>query len=236
MGSEASMQIFWLPEFLKVETETPEVPAADAPAPAAPAPDAAAAPKREARPHLRGITLPASNEKPILVFFHWPHEDGVRGKQIQRFCRGPLDDVDFVKVSPLFRCVEINTRDSSPALVEEAHVKGTPTLMVCGPDGTIAWRTEDTSMNGKALAAALRKVLQDEFPARWAEVEKEIKAQKEGLRTARELLAKGKDEDAAEALRTIEGSDVRFTDEWTEARKELAEVEKKLKEKEKAAK
>ncbi|NUN52976.1 MAG: hypothetical protein HUU06_09360 [Planctomycetaceae bacterium] len=166
----------------------------------------------------------------MLVYFHWPHEDGDRGKRIVKFCGGPLDDEAFVRTAPLFHCVEVNTKDSEANLVAEAKVTTTPALLLCAPDGTIFWRSEDAKVSGKALAAALRKALAEEMPARWAEIEKEMKFQVETLREGKALAARKKWEDAAFALRQVVGSDVRFTGEWEEARTLLREAEAKAEE------
>ncbi len=228
------MQVAWVPELLRVRTATdrdagPAAPSPDPGVPAAP-PSKDGAKAKAPRPLLRGLEIPRENEKPILVYFHWPHEDGARGKQVVKFCSGPMDDEAFVRVSPLYLCVEINTKDSEPRLVEEAKVTGTPAVLVCDPEGGIVWRTDDTGLSGKALAAALRRVLQEEFPARWAEVEKEMKFQRETISGARRLLAARKTEEAVRDLGLIIDSEVRFTEEWTEARRLLKEAEKKAEE------
>lgn len=225
------MQVQWVAELLRVRTATDgAAPVTGTPeAPEAGKPEAGkAAEKTETRPRLRGLDLPRNGEKPVLVYFHWPHEDGDRGKRIVKFCSGPMDDEAFVRMTPLFHCVEVNTRDSESRLVEEAKVASTPALLVCAPDGTIVWRSDDGRLSGKALAASLRKVLQEEFPGRWTEIEKEMKFQKETLAEARALSAQRRHEDAAFALRQVVGSDVRFTEEWAEARKVLADVERRV--------
>ena len=221
----------WNPELLKVRTATGE--AEEAPAPEAK--PAAQADKEEKKadvlPVLRGLELPKNNEKPVLVYFHWPHEDGARGKQVVKFCSGPLDDEVFVRVTSLFRCVEVNTRDSDGKLVEEAKVRATPSLFVCRPDGAILWRTEDTALSGRALAETLKKVLREKLPKSWEAIEKEIAEQKKNLSEARRLFAAGKDEDAMPFVNLVVGSEVRFTDAWAEGVKTLREQEKKAAEK-----
>jgi hypothetical protein len=180
---------------------------------------------------LRGLDLPRALEKPVLVYFHWPHEDGARGKQVLKFCNGPLDDEAFVRVTPLFHCVEVNVRDSEQRLVEESRVKGTPALAVCRPDGTILWRAEEPPTAGKALAATLQRVLRERLPELWAGVEKEIAEQRKNLAEARRLLAANKEEEGLGFLNLVVGSDVRFTDAWAEAVKTLRETEKRAAEK-----
>ncbi len=198
----------------------------------APAPEAKAEAKpAEVLPTLRGLELPRGNEKPVLVYFHWPHEDGARGKQVVKFCNGPLDDEVFVRVTSLFHCVEVNTRDSDVKLVEEAKVRTTPSIFVCRPDGAILWRTEDTALSGRALAETLKKVLREKFPKVWESVEKEVAEQKKNLSEARRLFAAGKDEDAMTFVNLVVGSEVRFTDAWAEGVKTLREQEKKAAEK-----
>ncbi len=209
------------------EGETPATPAGKVD----PAGKAEKVEKKEERPLLRGLVLPRDNEKPILVYFHWPHEDGDRGKRIVKFCSGPLDDEAFVKVAPLFHCIEVNTRDSEEKLVAEAKVAATPALLVCAPDGTIVWRSEDPKLSGKVLAAALRRVVEAEFPERWERIAKEMKSQAESLKEGKAHAAQKKWEEAAFSFRWIVGSDVRFTEEWAEARRLLVEADRKLEEK-----
>ena len=182
---------------------------------------------------IRGLELPRGGEKPILVYFHWPHEDGDRGKRVVKFCGGPLDDEAFVRVTPLFHCIEVNTRDSEEKLVDEAKVRVTPTLALCRPDGSVVWRTEDTGISGKALAETLKKTLRTRFPDEWKKVEEEVAAQKKAMAEAKALLAANKTEEATGLLNTVVDSDVRFTDEWALAVKVLREEQKKAEEKEK---
>jgi hypothetical protein len=232
----------WFPELLRVRTSTGD---ADAPA-AQPAPEPAPGAKPEAEQPskdeapvltLRGLELPKDLRKPVFVYFHWPHEDGDRGKRIVKFCTGPMDDEAFIRVSFLFHCVEVNTRDSEQRLVGEAKVLSTPAILVCRPsDMAIVWRTEDAGLGGKALAAALKKVVQDRFPERWAAAEKEAKAQQDALLEARRLLAAKKTDDAMNALAGIVEGDVRYTEEWSDARKMLRDLEKKAEEEKQAGK
>ena len=224
------MAVRWFPELLRVRTATG---AEEAPAPAA-KPEAKAEPKDgackvEDLGLIRGLDLPRGLEKPVLVYFHWPHEDGDRGRRVVKFCNGPLDDEAFVRVTPLFHCVEVNTRDSDANLVEESRVRATPTLLVCRPDGSVVWRSEDTGITGKVLAGVLKKVLKDRLPEAWAGIEKEMAAQKASVAEARRLFAEGKTEDAMMAVNLVVNSDVRFTDEWAESVKVLREQERKAK-------
>lgn len=234
----------WNPQLLHVRTATAEVAPEEAAKPET-KPEAKADPKTDAKPEgkaeealpvLRGIEIPEGNDKPILVYFHWPHEDGTRGRQVLKFCGGPLDDEAFVRVTSLFRCIEVNTRDSEAKLVDEAKVRTTPSLLLCRPDGAILWRTEDTSLTGKALAETLKRLLREKMAERWDAIEKEIASQRKDIVEARRLLAAGKTEDAMPLVNRVVGSDVRFTDAWAEGVRTLREEEKKAAEAEKKAK
>jgi hypothetical protein len=230
MSVDPLLAVKWYPELLRVRTATGAAEEGEAKPPVAPA----AEEKPASLGTLRGLDLPKDLEKPVLVYFHWPHEDGDKGKRVVKFCSGPLDDESFVRVTSLFHCVEVNTRDSEARLVDEAKVKATPSIMVCRPDATILWRTEETGMSGKALGEALKTVLREKFPEAWEAVQKEITAQKKNLAEARRLLGAGKREDAIMALNLVVGSDVRFTETWSEGVKALREQEKKAAEEEKA--
>jgi hypothetical protein len=237
----------WYPSLLRVRTatngpdeeeEAPE-PGTDAGDPAAPAGgegkdgDAAAdgsAEKRADLGSIRGLDLPRGLDKPLLVYFHWPHEDGERGRRVVKYCSGPLDDEAFVRVTPLFHCVEVNVRDSEERLVAESGLRGTPSMAVCRPDGTILWKTEEAAGNGRALAETLKKVLRTRFAPGWERIEKEAKEQKVHLADARRHLAARKTEEALASLNLVVNSDVRFTDEWAQAVKLLREEEKKAEE------
>ncbi|MCI0588009.1 MAG: hypothetical protein L0323_14345, partial [Planctomycetes bacterium] len=232
--------IRWYPVLLRVRTATGEVKGqeesglederpADGAAPAAGGDKAASA---EEKPvdlgTIRGLEVPrGAGSKPVFVYFHWPHEDGDRGKRIVKFCTGPLDDPVFVRVTSLFHCVEVNTRDSEERLVEEAKVRTTPTVLVCRPDGSVVWRSEEASLGGRALAEALKGVLRTRFPEVWREAEKEAVEQRKNLLEARRLLAAKKTEDAMGFLNLVVNSDVRYTEEWVQAVKLLREEEKK---------
>ena len=249
MAFDPLFQVRWYPAILRVRTATvAEEPAAEGEAPKAPETEAKPAPEAKAdekpaadkqekakvapdaeEPALviRGLSVPRDGDKPLLVYFHWPHEDGDKGKRVVKFCGGPLDDEAFVRVTPLFRCIEVNTRDSEERLVDEAKVRVTPTLAVCRPDGSVVWRTEDTGLSGKALAETLKKQIRTRFPEDWKKVEAEVAAQKKSVAEARALLASGKTEEALIALNGIVDSDVRFTDEWAQAVTVLREEQKK---------
>jgi hypothetical protein len=219
--------IRWYPVLLRVRTATGTE---KAPAPEA-KPDPSAAPegeKAEDLGTLRGLEIPrAAEDKPIFVYFHWPHEDGERGRRIVKFCSGPLDDPVFIRMTPLFNCVEVNTRDSEPRLVEEAKVRTTPAVLVCRPDGSIVWRSDESTLGGRALADALKGVLRTRFPAYWEGIEKQAAEQKKALAEARRLFAAKKTDEAMGTLYPILDSDVRFTDEWAQAVKIVREEEKK---------
>jgi hypothetical protein len=231
--------VLWNPELLRVRTATveSEEPAAPAPekdgkandgkAPEKDAPKAAEAEKEPELGTVRGLELPRGLEKPVLVYFHWPHEDGERGRRVVKFCKGPLDDEVFVRVTRLFHCVEVNTRDSEARLVEEAGVRSTPSLVVCRPDGKVVWRSEEPGSNGRALAETMKKVLRERFPAAWEGVQKTAEAQKTALAAARRLVEAKKPEEAMAAAGAIVDSDVRFTEEWAAAVKLYRDLEKK---------
>lgn len=231
------MAVRWSPELLRIRTatgeegaaETPAEPAKDAPAKDAPAKET----EKEKEPDLgqvRGLAPQRGEAKPVLVYFHWPHEDGDKGRRVLKFCKGPLDDEAFVRVSSLFHCVEINSRDSDSGLVVEAGIRTPPALLVCRPDGKVLWRSEEPGTNGRVLAETMKKVLKDRFPDAWEAVQKEAEAQKGALAEARKLVEAKKTDEAMGALGRIVDSTVRFTDEWAQAVKVYRELEAKAEE------
>jgi len=229
------LMVQWNASLLRTRTATgpDEEEEEEAPKPGdakdAPKPEEAAG-KKEDLGTIRGLELPRGLEKPVLVYFHWPHEDGEKGKRVVKFCSGPLDDESFVRVTPLFHCVEVNIRDSEPKLVEESPLRSAPSLAVCRPDGTVVWRSEDTGHSGRGLAETLKKVLRARFPGEWEKVERESAEQKKSIAEARRLLAADKVEEAKGLLGGVVDSLVRFTDEWAQAVKLLREEERKAEE------
>ena len=223
----------WTPILLRLRTATgaaePEPEAKPAPE-AKPGTDAKAPEKEVSLGTVRGLEIPEGLDRPVLVYFHWPHEDGERGRRVQKFCGGPLDDEVFVRLTPLFYCVEVNVRDSEERLVQESGLRGTPSLALCKPDGTILWKTEETGFSGRALSETMRKVLKTRFPAIWEKAEKEAAGQKALLAEARRHLAAGRVDEGMPPLNMIVNSDVRWTDEWALAVKLLREEEKKAEE------
>jgi hypothetical protein len=220
--------VAWIPQLLRTRTATAAAePEAGTPA-TEPKKDEAKPAEEKAEETIRGLLPPVNASKPLLVFFHWPHEDGERGRRILKFCGGPLDDEAFVRVTPLFHCIEVNTRDSEEKLVAEAKVRVTPTLAVCRLDGTVVWRSEEAGGSGRALAETLKRVLREKFPEDWKRVEKDQDGQKEILASSRRLAAAGKHREAMEALYPLVDSDVRFTETWSEAVKTLRDLEKKV--------
>lgn len=240
------MAVRWSPELLRIRTATQEdgsgeAPAKDAPGKDAPAADGAKdapateAPGKDADPQakepdlgqIRGLAPQRGDPKPVFVFFHWPHEDGDKGRRVLKFCKGPMDDEAFVRMSSLFHCVEVNTRDSDASLVGEVGVRMPPALLVCRPDGKVVWRSEEPGTSGRALAETMKRVLKERFPSLWEGVQKAAEAQKTALAEARRLAEAKKPEEAMAAAGTIVDSEVRYTDEWSQAVKFYRELEKK---------
>ncbi len=237
-GVDAFALVQWVPEMLVLRTATP-APAAggDAAKPEGEAATAAATTEEKTeRRYVRGLKYPRGETRPMLVYFHWPHDDGARGKEIVRYCSGPLEDGEFGRISWLFHCVEVNTRDSTARLVEEAGIKSTPTIAVCRADGEIVWKTEDRGMSGGSLASALAAVLKKDFPDDWAATEREQERQKEALKEADGLLRKGSLDDGIGVLRGIVESNVRIGKSWESAVKALQVAEAKQKREQEQAK
>jgi hypothetical protein len=234
------MVIAWSPELLQVRTVTGEAaPKADeAPAKDAPATEKPAdAKEKEPLLRLRGLSSGrGGDDRPVLVYLHWPHEDGARGKETLKACTGPMDDAALIRASFLFRCVEINTRDSEARLLEEAKAPAAPGLLVCRPDGTVVWRGDARAMAGKALAAALVEVVRREFPAKGKEIDAELKAQPEKLKEAQVLAARGTFEEARDLVQRVVDSPVRIGAAWEAARALLKKLEAAQAKAEEAAK
>lgn len=211
-------EIDWTPEILRVRTATAAPAATDAPAAKGqePAPAAGAA-KAETVLRVRGLELPRGLERPVLLYFHWPHEDGAKGKEVRKFCTGPIDDDVFCRAARLFYCVEVNAKESDARILEELKVQAPPALMVCRPDLSVVWRCEDRSVGGSRLAAAVTEMLRKEFPAFWKRVQEDEAGQAKEVVEAESLLKKGKVEDATRILEGILGSDVRIGKSWDDA-------------------
>lgn len=169
--------------------------------------------------------------KPVLLYFHYPHEDEDKptadGRASKKQC-GQLIEEEFSRWGILFRCYEVDMSASDRAFAEKVGAgTGTSFALVNGKGEPFA--RSGTFANVKALRDWLQKSLKDGTPLYWDALQKQVAEQKTLLEEAR-ALAKKQDWKAAKTrYDEIRGSTLRIGEHWDAALDEAAKVEAKAK-------
>lgn len=166
------------------------------------------------------------DERPTLVYFHWPHEHATHGKTITTLCGRVLDDEQSARWGRLFRCVQVDMAASDERLVKILGDVDKPQFMVLSKDGKVVANIPavNTSLKfQKALEAAHAK-----FPEESKRVQKEIAEQAKTLVKARTAAKADKLEDALLYYDEIRSSDVRIGPEFDRAAQEATDLQARL--------
>lgn len=143
--------------------------------------------------------------RPVLIYFHWPHEDATHGRVSDALCSRILNDEDVARWGKLFRCVQVDMGQSEEKFSALAGAGSEPSFVVMDSAGKIVARIEAEKSSvklRKALEAAI-----DRVPAYRKEIQRRLKEQEAQLDEARRLE---KADDLEEALKLVD--QVRFSD------------------------
>ena len=106
----------------------------------------------------------AGDKRPTLVYFHWPHQDPVNGKQVETICTKALNCEQTARWGLLFRCVQVDMSSSDPRLVKLLEAGDKPSFVVVDKDAKVVARFPGLTSSdkiAKALEAALAKFPDD---------------------------------------------------------------------------
>lgn len=157
----------------------------------------------------------ANDDRPTLVYFHWPHEHKVHGKLTTTICTHVMNDEHAARWSKLFRCVQVDMGESEEKYVEMIGVKRGPSLVVLDDDLKVVAHIPATK-SGSKLRKGLEKAF-NKLPAYKKSVQKELKRQAKMLAEAKKLEKKGRTEDALAIVDKIRFGDLRIGPEFEKA-------------------
>ncbi|MDA1194680.1 MAG: hypothetical protein O2894_05805 [Planctomycetota bacterium] len=155
------------------------------------------------------------DDRPVLVYFHWAHDDKVHGKLSTTVCERTLDDEMAARWSKLFRCVQVDMTETLPEYAERIGSKGEPLFVTLDSDLKVVAEIPVTKSGSK-----LRKAIEDaakDFPAVVKRL-KTVSAEHRELMAEAKKLEKEKDyEEAVKVIDKVRFGDVRVTSEWEKA-------------------
>ncbi len=157
------------------------------------------------------------DDRPTLVYFHWPHEDAKHGKLTTSLCCRTMNDELSARWSKLFRCIQVDMGETVGKFAALAGARKGPSLVALDADLKVvadipASKIKSGTKLRKALEAAFAK-----FPAYRKKIKARIAQQAKWLKEARKLEKAGKEDEAMELVDKIRFSDVRIGPEWDKA-------------------
>jgi len=163
--------------------------------------------------HVReSLGIPAAqrrgDERPTLVYWHWPHEDERWGKLSDTLCGRILNDEQVARWGMLYRCVQVDMGASDVPMLKRAGAPEEPGFALIDADGKIVVRIEAEKSSVK-LAKALEDGLA-RFAAYRKAVEKRLKEQERDLDEAKRLDKAGELEEALKLVDAIRFGDLRI--------------------------
>ena len=154
----------------------------------------------------------ARDVRPVLVYFHWPHDDRTNGKLTTTLCTQVLDDERAARWSKLFRCVQIDMAETELRFAELIGAAGKPAFVALDENLKVVAAipaTKSASKLRKALEAAFKK-----FPKARKNLKVQLKRQENWLAAARKLEKAEEYEEARELVDKIRFGDVRVGADW----------------------
>lgn len=177
------------------------------------------------------LLLSEWDPRPVLLYFHYPHEDDVKptsdGRMSKKQCE-TVNDETVARWCLLFRCYEVDMGKSDRASAERLGAgTGTSFSIVRG-------KLEVVSKSGpvkdaKSLAKFMEDALRQGCTEWWSSIEKRLEEQKKLIEEARKLAAKKDWKAAKERYDQVRSSELRITPEWEAASTEAIRVDEKAK-------
>ena len=196
-----------------------------------PAPGEEAPPVVSAEEHIKrslgfGKARALGDDRPLLVHFHWPHDDAIHGKLQLTLCGKALDDETLARWGLLFRCVQVDVATSDKKLTSKIGMGEKPGFAILDHELAVITRikaTKSPTKIRKALEKALRK-----FPAYRKKIKAELKQHKAWLVDAKQLEKAGELQNALDLVNEIRCGDLRIGKDFDKACTYGALLEKKI--------
>jgi hypothetical protein len=156
------------------------------------------------------------DKRPVLVYFHWPHDHKVHGKLSTTVCSRTLDDEMAARWSQLFRCVQVDMGNTVEKYANLIGNTGQPLFVALDDDLKVVDSIPVTKSGSK-----LRKSLEGtfkKFPKAVKQLKKTSAEHRKLIAEAKKLEKQKRLEDAVAAINKVRFSKVRVTKEWTKAR------------------
>src|SRR5262245_31051362 len=180
-------------------------------------------------------TLHVSEWNPslTLLYFHTPHaaveKNKLVGAALATFkqCK-TFSDEQVARWLSLYHPVEVDMATSDAKTAQHLGFAEGVQFSVIDQDLNVLF-TSKSLAESENVASFLKTTIKSEKCAKfWEPVQKQIDEQKAALAKARELVNKGKLEEAMEQYKLITGSHVLVAEFWDDAAKEAAKVARKL--------
>jgi hypothetical protein len=155
------------------------------------------------------------DQRPTLVYFHWPHDDTPAGKMTEKMCGQILDDEQAARWGLLFRCVQVDMSRSDEGLAETLGAGNRPSIVILNEKAEVVKHIK-APRNSRALAKELESALK-KMPETWGAIESKIDAQKEKMKQAEALLRKEEWKAALRLIDEVRRSDLRVDDVFDQA-------------------
>ena len=157
------------------------------------------------------------DDRPTLVYFHWPHEDTKHGKLTTTICTRTMNDEQSARWSKLFRCVQVDMGETEAKFATLAGAGNGPSIVALNAEMKIvstipAAKIKSSTKLSKALESAFEK-----FPAYRKMIKAEIAQHAKWLKDARKLEKAGKEGEALELVNKIRLGNIRIGGEYDKA-------------------
>ena len=163
--------------------------------------------------------------KPVLLYFHFEHEDGQLGSTSAKQCK-KFDDERVARWSHLYTFVEIDVAKSDPTLLKRFGALDRPSFTVVNQDLEIIKQSPILS-SSKAIAGFLKSTVQKGFPEYWKTVKERLDEQKATLKEAKSLEKQKDYEGALSRVREVTMSNLRVGAFWEDAVQDGKRLERK---------
>jgi hypothetical protein len=154
----------------------------------------------------------AKDQRPLLIYFHWPHDDATHGKLSLTICSKVLNDEGAARWSQLFRCVQVDMGNTEIPYAEMIGSEGKPAFVALGNDLEVKARI-DATKSGSKLRKALEKAFY-KFPGAKKKLKATLAEHRKMLAKAEKLEKADEYEDALELVDEIRFGNVRVADDW----------------------
>lgn len=155
------------------------------------------------------------DDRPTLVYFHWPHDDAQHGKLTTAVCTRVMNDEQSARWGRLFRCVQVDMSATEAKYAEMVGAGKGPSIVALDGDLEVLARIPAVKSSTK-LSKALEKAF-GKFPAYRKKIGRLLAQQAKWLDRARKLEKQGELEEALELVDKIRFGSLRVGPEYDKA-------------------